>query len=150
MRGGATVAVIIPALDEAASIVGVIRHIPDGVDHLVVVDNGSTDDTGGVARENDVLAVGKRSTELVEQALERPPAHDERPALRERLEASEVGREVPRELHAAPDEPVGGVARRLGHGGDDDDLRAFAHTGRAAGSVPPQTATGKRIAGCGS
>jgi len=57
MRGGATVAVIIPALDEAASIVGVIRHIPDGVDHLVVVDNGSTDDTGGVARRSGARVV---------------------------------------------------------------------------------------------
>lgn len=40
------VSVIIPALDEAESIVAVLAAIPPGVaDEVIVVDNGSTDDT---------------------------------------------------------------------------------------------------------
>ncbi len=39
-------ALIIPALNEAGAIGGVIRGIPGGlVDRVVVVDNGSTDGT---------------------------------------------------------------------------------------------------------
>ena len=44
------VAVIVPALDEAASLPGVLDSIPDFVDRIVVVDNDSTDDTAAVAR----------------------------------------------------------------------------------------------------
>jgi glycosyltransferase involved in cell wall biosynthesis len=43
------VAVVIPALNEAASLPGVLADLPDGV-RVVVVDNGSTDGTGDVAR----------------------------------------------------------------------------------------------------
>jgi glycosyltransferase involved in cell wall biosynthesis len=44
------VAVIIPALNEEKSIGLVLRDIPRGiVDRIVVVDNGSTDDTARVA-----------------------------------------------------------------------------------------------------
>ena len=50
MRDG-SVALIIPALDEEAAIAAVLRAVPPGlVDDLVVVDNGSTDRTGAVAR----------------------------------------------------------------------------------------------------
>jgi hypothetical protein len=41
--------VIIPALNEAASIGKVLADIPDWVDQGIVVDNGSTDDTADVA-----------------------------------------------------------------------------------------------------
>ena len=51
MRGGARVAVLIPALDEEASIGQVIDAIPGWVDEVLVVDNGSTDRTAAVARE---------------------------------------------------------------------------------------------------
>lgn len=45
------VTVIIPALDEADSIVAVLQAIPAGVvDEVIVVDNGSTDDTAQRAR----------------------------------------------------------------------------------------------------
>ncbi len=45
------VTVIIPALDEAGSIVAVLQAIPAGVaDDVIVVDNGSTDDTAQRAR----------------------------------------------------------------------------------------------------
>jgi hypothetical protein len=49
MLGGARISVIIPALDEEASIGGVIEAIPPWVDEVVVVDNGSTDGTAGAA-----------------------------------------------------------------------------------------------------
>lgn len=45
MRNGASVAVIIPALNEEAAIPGVIARIPAWVDRIIVVDNGSTDAT---------------------------------------------------------------------------------------------------------
>ena len=43
--------VVIPALDEEASIAGVIAEIPGWVDRIVVADNGSTDRTAERARE---------------------------------------------------------------------------------------------------
>jgi len=52
MRSGATVAVIIPALNEESAIGKVISGIPCWVDDVIVVDNGSTDDTSEVARRH--------------------------------------------------------------------------------------------------
>ncbi len=49
MLDGLTVNVIIPALNEAASIGKVLADIPNWVDDVVVADNGSTDDTAAVA-----------------------------------------------------------------------------------------------------
>ena len=49
MREQARIAVIMPALDEEASISGVLARIPEWVDDIVVVDNGSLDDTVGKA-----------------------------------------------------------------------------------------------------
>ena len=44
------VAVIIPALDEALNIAGVVEAVRnEGIDSVIVVDNGSTDDTASVA-----------------------------------------------------------------------------------------------------
>jgi glycosyltransferase involved in cell wall biosynthesis len=51
MFSGKTIAIIIPALNEAGSIAKVIRDIPGYVDDIVVVDNGSTDQTDVIARE---------------------------------------------------------------------------------------------------
>lgn len=50
MRKGRRVSVIIPALNEASSIARVIHAIPDWVDEVVVVDNGSKDATAAQAR----------------------------------------------------------------------------------------------------
>jgi glycosyltransferase involved in cell wall biosynthesis len=50
MYCGKTIAIIIPALNEAGSIAKVVRDIPDYVDEIVVVDNGSTDHTDVMAR----------------------------------------------------------------------------------------------------
>lgn len=45
-----TVAVVVPARNEAAWIAGVLETMPDFVRHVVVVDDGSTDDTASLAR----------------------------------------------------------------------------------------------------
>jgi glycosyltransferase involved in cell wall biosynthesis len=50
MRKGASIAVVIPALNEEQAIGKVVRDIPDWVDLIVVADNGSTDRTADVAR----------------------------------------------------------------------------------------------------
>lgn len=52
------VAVVIPALNEAGSLPAVLRDIAGGV-RVVVVDNGSTDDTAGVARSNGAELVSE-------------------------------------------------------------------------------------------
>jgi glycosyltransferase involved in cell wall biosynthesis len=50
MRNGASVAAILPVLNEEASIARVLAEIPDWVDDVVVVDNGSSDRSAEVAR----------------------------------------------------------------------------------------------------
>lgn len=58
--GRSGVALVIPALDEAAAIGAVVSAVPRGcVDDLVVVDNGSTDGTAGVARAAGARVVGE-------------------------------------------------------------------------------------------
>ncbi len=49
MRNGRRISVIIPALDEESAIGGVVAAIPNWVDEIVVVDNGSHDRTSAVA-----------------------------------------------------------------------------------------------------
>ncbi|GBE05285.1 undecaprenyl-phosphate mannosyltransferase [bacterium BMS3Abin10] len=52
MRSNKNISVIIPALNEEASLPRTLRDIPrDLVDEVVVVDNGSTDSTPSIARE---------------------------------------------------------------------------------------------------
>jgi glycosyltransferase involved in cell wall biosynthesis len=62
MIGGARVAVVMPARDESRLIASSIRSIPNEVDLLIVVDDGSTDDTGNIAQQA-MLKAG-RSTDL--------------------------------------------------------------------------------------
>jgi glycosyltransferase involved in cell wall biosynthesis len=50
-------ALIIPARNEALSIPAVLSKVPDSVDKVIVVDNGSTDDTGNVARAHGAEVV---------------------------------------------------------------------------------------------
>jgi glycosyltransferase involved in cell wall biosynthesis len=61
MRGDQSVGVIIPALNEEQAIGKVISCIPDWVDRIVVVDNGSTDRTSAVARSAGSLVVSESS-----------------------------------------------------------------------------------------
>lgn len=49
MRRGQRIAVIVPALDEEASLPGVLADLPAWVDRVIVVDNGSRDATAEVA-----------------------------------------------------------------------------------------------------
>lgn len=49
MRNEQRISVIIPALNEAASIAHVLEDIPDWVDEVIVADNGSKDDTVSIA-----------------------------------------------------------------------------------------------------
>lgn len=59
MRNGVIAAVIIPALNEEAALPGVIASIPDWVDRIIVVDNGSTDQTAAVARAAGAVVVSE-------------------------------------------------------------------------------------------
>ncbi len=59
MRSEASVTVIIPALNEETSLPGVLARIPAWVDRIIVVDNGSTDSTAGVARQAGATVVGE-------------------------------------------------------------------------------------------
>jgi len=57
MRGGERIAVIIPALDEEASIGSVLDAVPAWVDERIVVDNGCSDRTAAVATEHGARVV---------------------------------------------------------------------------------------------
>ena len=57
MFNGQIVKVIIPALNEAASIGKVITAIPKWTDEIIVVDNGSTDKTCDVANEHGAQVI---------------------------------------------------------------------------------------------
>ncbi|MFH1744276.1 MAG: TIGR04283 family arsenosugar biosynthesis glycosyltransferase [bacterium] len=59
MRNHATVAVIIPAFNEEQSIGQVVTAIPQWVDDIIVVDNGSTDCTAEVARQAKARVVSE-------------------------------------------------------------------------------------------
>ena len=49
MRHGHASTLIMPALDEALVISGVLESLPDWLDRVIVVDNGSTDETAMIA-----------------------------------------------------------------------------------------------------
>lgn len=51
MFEGHSVSVIVPALNEEQAIGSVVRSVPDWVDEIVVVDNGSTDATSTIAAQ---------------------------------------------------------------------------------------------------
>ena len=51
------IAVVIPALNEGRSIGHTLGEVPPGIDQLIVVDNGSDDDTAAVARARGATVV---------------------------------------------------------------------------------------------
>lgn len=57
MINGHTVAVIIPALNEESSIGYVLDEMPREIDHIIVVDNGSTDATAAIASSKGASVV---------------------------------------------------------------------------------------------
>ncbi len=59
MRAGCRIAVVIPALDEAAAIGPLLAEIPAWVDRVLVVDNGSRDGTARIARSRGVQVVAE-------------------------------------------------------------------------------------------
>lgn len=59
VRSGSVVVVVIPALNEEAALPGVVARIPDWVDRVYVVDNGSTDHTAHVARAAGAAVVSE-------------------------------------------------------------------------------------------
>jgi dolichol-phosphate mannosyltransferase len=66
MFRGCVVAVVVPACNEADKIAGTIRSVPGFVDHLIVVDDGSTDATAAIARRAARRAAGRGSGRQVE------------------------------------------------------------------------------------
>ncbi len=50
MYRGKSIALIIPARNEALALPGVLRAVPGKIDRVIVTDNGSTDDTGKIAK----------------------------------------------------------------------------------------------------
>jgi glycosyltransferase involved in cell wall biosynthesis len=59
-RASAVVSVVIPCLDEAEAIAGVVREVLDqGVDEVIVVDNGSRDATAKRARDAGARVVSE-------------------------------------------------------------------------------------------
>jgi glycosyltransferase involved in cell wall biosynthesis len=72
MFRGHTVAVVVPAYNERDKIAATIRSIPGYVDHLIVVDDGSTDGTAAVARRQaGRRRAGGRAVEVLEHAANR-------------------------------------------------------------------------------
>lgn len=59
MKNDSRISVIIPVLNEEASIGKVIADIPAYIDDLIVVDNGSTDNTVNVARSHKARVISE-------------------------------------------------------------------------------------------
>lgn len=57
VKGGAHIAVVIPALDEERAIGAVVAAVPEWVDEIIVVDNGSADATARIAGEGGARVV---------------------------------------------------------------------------------------------
>ncbi len=57
MRSSMSIAVIIPALNEEATLPGVLGRIPAWVDRVIVVDNGSTDSTARTGAEAGAMVM---------------------------------------------------------------------------------------------
>lgn len=64
-----SIAVVLPALNEEAHVGQVIEAIPDFVDHVVVVDDGSTDGTAEIAREKGAITVSHKKNRGVGAAF---------------------------------------------------------------------------------
>jgi hypothetical protein len=59
MYKGQKITAVIPCLNEERGVERVLRSLPGFVDEVIVVDNGSTDGTAGVAREFGALVISE-------------------------------------------------------------------------------------------
>lgn len=59
MRAGKRIAAIIPVLNEAASLALLLPEMPDWIDEVIVVDNGSSDDSAAVATSLGARAIAE-------------------------------------------------------------------------------------------
>jgi glycosyltransferase involved in cell wall biosynthesis len=59
MYQGKTIALILPARNEAISLPIVLKNVPPVIDYVLVIDNGSTDSTSQVAREYGAQVVAE-------------------------------------------------------------------------------------------
>jgi len=59
MYQGKTIALILPARNEAIALPTVLKNVPPVIDHVLVIDNGSTDSTPQVAREYGAQVVAE-------------------------------------------------------------------------------------------
>jgi len=66
---GRRVAVVVPARDEAEWLSGVVRTMPAFVDDVIVVDDGSTDDTAEIARAEATVLISHASARGVGAAI---------------------------------------------------------------------------------
>ncbi len=66
MFRGSKVAVVIPAYNEADKIAAAIRSVPGFVDHILVVDDASSDGTGALAQRMGRRSVGRGSRRSIE------------------------------------------------------------------------------------
>ena len=52
-----SIGLVIPALNESASITKVLAEVPNDIDYVVVVDNGSEDETATLARQSGAIVI---------------------------------------------------------------------------------------------
>ncbi len=69
MFRGSKVAVVIPAFNEADKIAAAIRSVPGFVDHIIVVDDASTDGTGALAQRMGRRSIGRGSRRSIETLI---------------------------------------------------------------------------------
>jgi glycosyltransferase involved in cell wall biosynthesis len=59
MHHGKSIALILPARNEALALPAVLKDVPSEIDSVLVVDNGSIDDTASVARSFDAVVISE-------------------------------------------------------------------------------------------
>ena len=69
MLNNFSIAVVLPALNEETHIGRVIDAIPEFVDHVVVVDDGSSDNTVEIAREKGAITISHKKNRGVGAAF---------------------------------------------------------------------------------
>jgi len=69
MFQGKSIAVVLPAFNEEAQIGEVIAAIPDFVDHIIVVDDGSTDQTAQIAEKAGAVTISHKNNRGVGAAF---------------------------------------------------------------------------------